>query len=207
MDGIDVAIKAFFALKKEVGDVKIVLASKTIKTDFLLEFISKTGHLSYGENYASELSKWDAILEKFPNLDLSFIGSFQSGNLRKIIKYCNAIEGVCSIKSFEKIQAESVKRGKKIQTYAQINIGHEKQKNGFLPKEITIEDLKKFDGLMCIPPSGLPDEYFKEMQDLKAKTGLKHLSMGMSRDYKKAILYGSTEIRVGSLIFGERKNI
>ena len=207
MENLNNAVERFFSLKKEVGDVKIVLASKTIKSDFLLEFIGKTGHLSYGENYASELGKWDEILEKYPNLDLSFIGSFQSGNIRKIVKYCNTIEGVDCVKSFEKIKIETAKRNKPIKIYAQINIGREKQKNGFLLEKTKIDEFKIFDGLMCIPPSGLPDEYFKEMQYLKNKTGLKNLSMGMSNDYKKAILYGSTEIRVGNLIFRERKNI
>jgi pyridoxal phosphate enzyme (YggS family) len=206
MNDLQTATSNFFNLKNEVGDkITITIASKTVKTELLIEFIRQTGHLDFGENYASELSKWDAIIEEFNNIRLSFIGSFQTGNLRKIVKYCNKIEGISSLKELEKVQKESLKHNKKVICYAQINIGEETQKNGFKLSDILIDDLKKFDGLMCIPPALKPvDEYFKKMQNLKEECGLSSLSMGMSGDYKKAILSGSTEIRVGSLIFGGR---
>ena len=59
---------------------------------------------------------------------------------------------------------------------------------------------------MCIPPAKLnPEYYFKKMQTIGAELGIKTLSMGMSSDFKKAIEFGATEIRIGNLIFGERK--
>ena len=58
---------------------------------------------------------------------------------------------------------------------------------------------------MCIPPNNENTEkYFKEMKELNKKFGLKELSMGMSGDYIEAINHGSTFVRVGSKIFGER---
>jgi PLP dependent protein len=202
---LDYTIKQFNLVKNELKNTTLVLASKTINADFLIQFIKATGHLQYGENYAKELTKWDFIMQSIPNIDLSFIGKFQNGNIKKIIKYCNTIEGVSSFEDLQKIKFEANRMNKKIKVYAQINIGGEVQKNGFIISKININDLKQFDGLMCIPPQGESNFYFEKMNYLKKTLGFLNLSMGMSGDYKNAILHGSTEIRIGTLIFGERK--
>ena len=98
--------------------------------------------------------------------------------------------------------------------FVQVNIGKESQKNG-----IEVEDLDNFldsckqhyklniIGLMCIPPNdGKSKEYFKKMFELNKKYGFSDLSMGMSSDYKIAMIEGATFIRVGSKIFGDRSN-
>jgi uncharacterized pyridoxal phosphate-containing UPF0001 family protein len=98
---------------------------------------------------------------------------------------------------------------KKIDYFIQINIGNEIQKNG-IDYSITKEflsfcrnDLKlNIIGLMCIPPVNLdPIPFFKKMHELKLINNLSELSMGMSVDYKQAINYGATYIRIGSAIF------
>ena len=62
-------------------------------------------------------------------------------------------------------------------------------------------------GLMAIPPFNQnPEKYFNDISSLNSKLGLKHLSLGMSNDYSLAIKYGSTFVRIGSAILGERKS-
>ncbi len=197
---LEKAVKKYFDLKNEVGKVKIVLVTKGISADFILAFAKKTGHLEYGENYTSELAKWEGIIPNLPDVSLNFIGSFQSGNLRKIAKMCNSIQGIESLSSFEKCKKEALKHGKTMTFYAQINIGNEPQKNGFLLQDLP--SLKEFDGIMCIPPLNKNSaSYFVKMREIAGQNGIKNISMGMSSDYKIAISEGATEIRVGSLIF------
>ena len=96
--------------------------------------------------------------------------------------------------------------------FIQVNVGNEKQKSGIDPKDLKefhnkcISDLKlDVIGLMCIPPKeGDVKKYFKNMFDFKNSLGLKELSMGMSSDYIEAIEHGSTFVRIGSKIFGNR---
>lgn len=203
---LESAIQKYFELKNLVGNTKILLVTKGIDGKLIMEFIKETGHMHFAENYTSELKKWVSIIQTFPAIELSFIGSFQSGNLRNIVKMCKTIASVSSFKQLEKLQKEALKQQRNIKFYAQINIGKEEQKNGFLESEITPEFSQFFSGLMCIPPAKLnPEYYFKKMQSIGAELGIKTLSMGMSSDFKKAIEFGATEIRIGNLIFGERK--
>ena len=199
------AITKFEYLKQEVKDVQILLVTKGINENFLIDFIRETKHFYYGENYVNEFQKWDNIIAEFPQINLSFIGKFQSGNLRNIVKYCNKIETIDSFTSLAKAKKEAEKRGKNLKYYAQINIGNESQKNGFSEKNLNYEELKVFDGIMCIPPAKEnPSLYFKKMTEISLKTGIKEISMGMSTDYNIAISFGATEVRIGSLIFGKR---
>ena len=97
--------------------------------------------------------------------------------------------------------------------YIQVNFENEKQKRGIFENEIKdflnfckIENKLNVIGLMCIPPVDKPPEiYFKKLQFLAKTNNLPELSMGMSGDYLKAIDFGSSFIRIGSLIFGDRK--
>ena len=98
---------------------------------------------------------------------------------------------------------------RKIKYFIQINIGNEVQKNGIEYSRskdfinLCKNDLKlNIIGLMCIPPINLdPHPFFEKMQQLKIDNNLSELSMGMSSDYKQALNFGSTYIRIGSAIF------
>jgi uncharacterized pyridoxal phosphate-containing UPF0001 family protein len=117
-----------------------------------------------------------------------------------------------NIKLAEKISKEQIKHKKKIKIFIQVNIGNEEQKNG-----IKINELENFYrtcvdqlglniiGLMCLPPTKQDVRpFFKKMRELNLALGLKELSMGMSSDYLEAIELGSSFVRVGSKIFGNR---
>ena len=140
------------------------------------------------------------------------IGKLQTNKVKYVLPLFDYIHSLDSLKLAEKISVEQEKKKFKPQIFVQVNIGNEEQKNGVL-----VEDLEEFlnsckqnydlniIGLMCLPPNdGNSYQYFSEMKKLNEKNGLKELSMGMSEDYIAAIENGSTFIRVGSKIFGER---
>jgi len=112
---------------------------------------------------------------------------------------------------FSKLENNSAK---KIKYFIQVNIANEPQKNGISVNKIDqfikycINDLKlNIIGLMCIPPiKDNPKLYFKKLAELAKVNNLAELSMGMSNDYIDAIECGSTFVRIGSAIFGQRSN-
>ena len=197
-------------LKKKKS--KIIAVSKTFPINSILPLI-KYGHIHYGENKVQEAKeKWATIKNDYKHIKLHLIGKLQTNKVKYVLPLFDYIHSLDSLKLAEKISVEQEKKKFKPQIFVQVNIGKEEQKNGVL-----IEDLEEFlnsckqnydlniIGLMCLPPNdGNSYQYFSEMKKLNEKNGLKELSMGMSEDYIAAIENGSTFIRVGSKIFGER---
>ena len=197
-------------LKKKKS--KIIAVSKTFPINSVLPLI-KYGHIHYGENKVQEAKeKWASIKNDYKHVKLHLIGKLQTNKVKYVLPLFDYIHSLDSLKLAEKISVEQEKKKFKPQIFVQVNIGKEEQKNGVL-----VEDLEEFlnsckqnydlniIGLMCLPPNdGNSYQYFSEMKKLNEKNGLKELSMGMSEDYIAAIENGSTFIRVGSKIFGER---
>jgi PLP dependent protein len=106
------------------------------------------------------------------------------------------------------------KIGKQVPCYIEVNIGREAQKAGIEPEKLgdflrqcRDEHGLTITGLMCIPPQADdPQPHFAALRKLAEAYNLPHVSMGMSADFEKAIHAGATEVRVGTAIFGERKN-
>ena len=140
---------------------------------------------------------------------LHFIGALQSKKVSDIIKIFNVIETLDSESAAKNLAKNS---SKNITIFIQINIGRELQKRGISPNDFSsfLEMCKNkyglsINGAMCMPPINKnPSIYFKEMKELCHKNNIYNISMGMSNDYEEAIMQGSTNIRVGSYIFGER---
>ena len=113
----------------------------------------------------------------------------------------------------EKISDETQKKGFCPKIFIQVNTGLEQQKAGIEPEKLsqfmdTIQKVMDLNiiGLMCIPPiNEAPETHFRLLKKLADENGLLELSMGMSADYKIAIKYDSTFIRIGTAIFGERE--
>ena len=197
-------------LKKKKS--KIIAVSKTFPINSVLPLI-KHGHIHFGENKVQEAKeKWASIKNDYKHIKLHLIGKLQTNKVKYVLPLFDYIHSLDSLKLAEKISVEQEKKKFKPQIFVQVNIGKEEQKNGVL-----VEDLEEFlnsckqnydlniIGLMCLPPNdGNSYQYFSEMKKLNEKNGLKELSMGMSEDYISAIENGSTFIRVGSKIFGER---
>ena len=200
------------SLSRNFSDIELIAVSKKQSKEKIIELL-ECGHRSFGENQIQEIeSKWPAIKENFPDVNLSFIGSIQSRKVKKICELCDVIHSVDREKVV-KLISDLKSQGMNIpKLFLQVNIGLESQKSGIHPNDVKdfIEvALNKyhisFEGLMCLPPEGKdPKEYFDKLKDLSLSNTLKKLSMGMSGDYLIALESGATHIRVGSSIFGER---
>ena len=171
------------------------------------------GHIHFGENKVQEsVEKWTEIKNSFQNVKLHMIGKLQKNKVKYVIPLFDYIHSLDNLKLAEKISEEQKKREKYLKIFIQVNIGNEQQKNGIDPKDLKEfynkcnSDLKlDVIGLMCIPPqNGDIKKYFAHMLNLKNSLNLKELSMGMSSDYLEAIEHGSTFLRIGSKIFGNR---
>ncbi|WP_415295014.1 YggS family pyridoxal phosphate-dependent enzyme [Candidatus Pelagibacter sp. Uisw_113] len=190
----------------------IIAVSKTFPMSEILPLINH-GHEHFGENKVQEaLEKWTTIKDDFNHIKLHMIGGLQTNKVKYVIKLFDYIHSLDSLRLAEKISIEQKKIKKSLKIFIQINIGEEDQKSGIEIKNL--ENfykicVKKLDldiiGLMCLPPKNKDNtEYFSKMKELASKIGVKQLSMGMSADYIQASNLGSTFIRVGSNIFGER---
>jgi len=194
------------------SNCKIIAVSKTFPYE-QIEPLLKDGHLHFGENKVQEaVTKWTSIKKTYPNLQLHMIGKLQNNKVKFAVQLFDYIHSLDNIKLAEKISTEQKKINKNLHIFIQVNIGNESQKNG-----VNLDNLKEFYrkciddfglnivGLMCIPPhSDNSKIYFDQMAELNKDLNLNQLSMGMSSDYLVAIKCGSTYVRIGSKIFGNR---
>ena len=190
---------------------KIIAVSKTFKIEKILPLIDY-GHVHFGENKVQEaVEKWTEVKSKNSNIKLHMIGKLQTNKVKFVVPLFDYIHSLDNLKLAEKISTEQNKVNKFLKIFIQVNIGDEDQKGGIEPSNLQhfynkCKDELKLDivGLMCIPPQNNVETYFSEMQKLNKMLNLKELSMGMSADYLKAKKFGSTFVRIGSKIFGER---
>ena len=190
---------------------KIIAVSKTFKIDHI-EPVINHGHLHYGENKVQEaVDKWTEIKRNNKDLKLHLIGRLQTNKVKPAVQLFDYIHSLDNKKLANKICKVQSELKKKIKLFIQVNIGDEDQKSGISKKDLP--DFYNFclqlgldiKGLMCIPPLNEdPIKYFVEMNNLKKKMNLEELSMGMSSDYIEAVENGSTFLRIGSGIFGQR---
>ena len=185
--------------------------SKTFKIDHIKPLIDH-GHLDFGENKVQEaIQKWSQIKIENKNIKLHLIGRLQTNKVKSALKIFDYIHSLDSKKLADKIFQQQEEQSLKAKLFIQVNIGKEEQKSGVSENELFdfynyCKSLKlDILGLMCIPPFNEDStKYFIRMRELSTKIGLNELSMGMSSDYLNAIENGSSFIRVGSNIFGQR---
>jgi pyridoxal phosphate enzyme (YggS family) len=203
----------FKAIKEEIFNLNaisnVIVVTKNRSFDSILPII-KSGHLHFGENKVQEAKeKWSAFLENNTNIKLHLIGKLQSNKAKDAFVLFDFIHTLDNEKLAKKFSDLEFNSKRKIKYFIQINIGDEIQKNGISQLSVTeFVNFCKIDlklniiGLMCIPPMNLdPRTFFEQMQKLKINNKLSELSMGMSSDYKDALYYGSTYLRIGSAIF------
>lgn len=207
--------KIIFAADKADRDpstIKLVAVTKKFNEDTIKPILD-LGHLEFGENRIQEsLNKWPRILEEYKNIRLHLIGPLQTNKTKECLTLFDTIHTLDRLKLASILDKEmnNCMASKKI--YMQVNTGLEEQKSGILPSEINsfLKDTKDIDsfnitGLMCIPPvDEEPSIHFAFLKKLSDTYNLKDLSMGMSNDFEKAILFGSTCVRIGAGIFGKR---
>jgi pyridoxal phosphate enzyme (YggS family) len=205
-------IKSNIISVNPVQKVDIIAISKTFPMEHVNPLI-KYGHQHFGENKVQEaLSKWLKIKAENQNLKLHMVGKLQSNKAKDAVKLFDYIHSVDSQKLADSLAKHQLNLKKNLKYFIQVNIGNEIQKSG-----ISVNELDPFYnyckneinlniiGLMVIPPNdNNPEKYFKSLNELNRSLALQELSMGMSADYMKAVEHGSTFVRVGSSIFGER---
>ena len=193
-------------------DLNIIIVCKTFSMDKILPLI-ESGHVHFGENKVQEAElKWKEVKKKYLNVKLHMVGKLQTNKVKTALKIFDYIHSIDNYKLAEKIVKYEKELGKKIKTFVQVNIGEESQKNGINPKNINqfVNYCKdnlflNIIGLMCLPPINKnPEKYFLYLNQLRNQTDLCHLSMGMSNDYQIATKCGSTFLRIGAKILGER---
>ena len=184
-----------------------------------LEELYRQGHRVFGENYVQELIAKRAMMMEAgcKEVEFHFIGKLQSNKVKQLLPHVVAIHSVDSVKLLNEIEKRAVELNLRPQVFFQVNIDQETTKGGFRVDEIPgLLDAAKAlrfsvpEGLMAIPdPNRNPRDAFRRMRELSEKHGSvlgRGLSMGMSGDYEVAIEEGSTAVRVGTALFGEREN-
>jgi PLP dependent protein len=196
-----------------------------------VEAISKLytfGHRDFGENYVQELIEKQLLLPS--DIKWHFIGHLQSNKIKYIAPFIHLIHSVDSFKLLIEIDRQGKKINRKINCLLQVHIANEDTKYGLHEDELDemvtgitrAAEMKEMNHVMVSGLMGMASftddedkvraelKYLSTLYDkyLSVKTSnfaFKHLSMGMSADYRIAIEEGSNMVRVGSLVFGERK--
>lgn len=192
--------------------VTLVAVSKTFSADEVRPFL-EAGQRVFGENRVQEAAaKWPELRASYDGIELHLIGPLQSNKTREAVELFDVIETLDREKLALALRAEMERAGRQPRLLVQVNIGLEPQKAGIAPAE-AVSFVKRcrqvhglvIDGLMAIPPDGLPPgPYFAQMAKLAAEAAVDKLSMGMSGDFETAIAMGATHVRVGSALFGKR---
>ena len=205
----------YLKIKKRIpSNVNILAVSKGFKSQEI-KIIQNIGQNDFGESKFQEAFEKQLILKDLKHLKWHFIGRIQSNKIRKIVQNFNYIHSVDSIEKLQKISKISCEENKNPLIMLQVKLTDDPTKGGFNPellltKWMEIQELKNITltGLMTINPRGLNSnenlKLFKKCRNLADSLQLPDCSMGMSGDWEEAIDSGSTWLRLGSLIFGER---
>tara|TARA_B100001123_G_scaffold432036_1_gene554402 strand:+ start:2216 stop:2884 length:669 start_codon:yes stop_codon:yes gene_type:complete len=192
---------------------KIIVVTKTFPLSKITELL-QSGHMHYGENKVQEAEeKWSDAKDRFENLHLHMIGKLQTNKAKKAVKLFDYIHSLDNKKLALKIATYQKELRKEIKLFIQVNVANEDQKSGVRPSDVKnfydycTKDLSlNIIGLMCLPPINSNNQkYFELLKKVGDDLALKELSMGMSSDYKDAVINGSTYLRLGTAILGERK--
>ena len=166
---------------------------------------------NFGENRVQDgINRWSKIKSK--KIILSFVGPLQTNKSEDVINQFHEVQSLDRLKLVKSLSKAELKLNKRLNYMVQVNTGNEVQKSGINPDEVDdfIKLCKKdyglsVTGLMCIPPVNQnPAIHFAFMSEIYKRNNLRYLSMGMSNDYKTAIEFGATHIRIGSKLFGDR---
>ncbi|KGF88623.1 YggS family pyridoxal phosphate-dependent enzyme [Prochlorococcus marinus] len=205
----------YLKLKNKIpSNVNILAVSKGFKSQEI-KTIQNIGQNDFGESKFQEAYEKQLILKDLQQINWHFIGRIQSNKIRKIVQNFKYIHSVDSFEKLHKISNISCEEKKNPLIMLQVKFSNDPNKGGFNPELLIlkwreIQELKNISisGLMTINPKGISSkenlELFKKCRSLADSLQLPDCSMGMSGDWQEAIEAGSTWLRLGSLIFGER---
>ncbi len=203
--------------------VKLIAVTKQVSVEAMREAYA-AGIRDFGESRIQEAQAKQLQLADLTNITWHFIGRLQSNKAKKAIELFQWIHSVDSLKLAQQLDKLAQENQRKPQVCLQVKIENEPQKTGWTVPQLWV-DLPQLDrcnnlvicGLMTIPPVGLDESQTKSvfdrtyalLKEIQAKNWanlqqMQQLSMGMSDDYQIAIASGSTMVRLGRILFGER---
>jgi PLP dependent protein len=206
-------------------EITLMAVSKTFPPERIREAYV-AGMRLFGENRVQEFAEKADALRDLPDAEWHLIGHLQTNKAMKAAELFSAVDSVDSLRLAEKLNTIAEKLGKKLGVLVEINVGGEEAKSGVAPDSSELDEILvaapklshlRFQGLMTVPPFTDDPEgarpYFRKLRALRDKIAARKLpainmdvlSMGMSHDFEVAIEEGSTCVRVGSAIFGERR--
>ena len=190
----------------------IIVVTKTFPLNNIMPLLDN-GHSHYGENKIQEAeNKWIDIKRRYKDLQLHMVGKLQINKVKKAVKLFDYIHSLDNDRLALKLSYYEKELNKKVKLFIQVNLAEESQKSGIMFNDLNnfynycTKDLSlNVIGLMCMPPDDSnSQEYFNKLKNAAGQLNLEDLSMGMSSDYEQAILSGSTYLRLGTIIMGER---
>jgi PLP dependent protein len=211
---------------RDPDDIALMAVSKTQQPERIREAYA-AGQRLFGENRVQEFAGKSGPLAHLRDAEWHMIGHLQTNKAAKTAELFHAVDSVDSVKLAEKLDAAARQLGKKLDVLIEVNVGGEAAKSGVALDAEELEELLlaaprleglAFCGLMTVPPFTDDPEgarpYFRKLRDLRDTIAARELpgvnmdvlSMGMSHDFEVAIEEGSTCVRVGTAIFGERAN-
>lgn len=215
--------KAALKAGRKPKDIKLVAVTKTVDSSKIKEAI-KAGVTIVGENYVQEAKEKIAQIDH--DIQWHMIGHLQTNKAKHAVKLFDMIQSVDSLRLAEELNKQAKRLGTVVKILIQVNVSGEESKFGVSPQGVhslisqisnKMENLS-IQGLMTMPPYFHDPErtrpYFRALRELRDRivsseirnVTLGELSMGMSNDYEMAIEEGATIVRIGTAIFGERKD-
>ena len=210
---------------RDPKEITLMGVSKTFAVEHIREAYT-AGLRVFGENRVQEFSGKAALLADLQDTEWHMIGHLQTNKAAAAAELFTTVDSLDSLKLAEKLNASAEKLGKKLGVLIEINVGGETAKSGLAPDSAELESLLMaapklecldFRGLMTIPPFTEDTQearpYFRRLRALRDQIAARRLpgihmdtlSMGMSHDFEVAIEEGSTCVRVGTAVFGQRK--
>jgi pyridoxal phosphate enzyme (YggS family) len=209
---------------RDADDITLMAVSKTFPAHSIREAYG-AGIRQFGENRVQEFAGKVKDLDDLGEARWHMIGHLQSNKATKASELFHAVDSVDSFKLAEKLNEAAIKANKTLAVLIEINVGGEEAKTGVAPGSPELDHLLsaarqlerlQVKGLMTIPPffddPKATRSYFRTLRELRDQIAARNLpgiemaalSMGMSHDFEVAIQEGSTCVRVGTAIFGER---
>lgn len=207
--------RAAAAAGRDPGSVTLLAVSKTHPAQ-LIEQALAAGQRAFGENYVQEaLQKMTALEGK--SIEWHLIGPLQSNKTRPVAERFDWVQSVESAKVARRLSEQRPAGLPPLNALIQVNVSGEATKSGVAPdnvlalaKEMNGMPRLRLRGLMAVPEPGADRERYRELkalyEKLKGESGFDTLSVGMSDDLEIAIAEGSTMVRIGTAIFGERRS-
>ena len=205
-------------------EITLMGVSKTFPVERIRE-AHAAGLRAFGENRVQEFADKAGSLHDLSDAEWHLIGHLQSNKAARAAELFGAVDSVDSVRLAEKLNGAAEKAGKTLPILIEINVGGEDAKSGVAPASEELEQVLlaaprwgnlRIRGLMTVPPYSEDPErarpFFRQLCEIRERIasrrlpaiGMDVLSMGMSHDFEVAIEEGSTCVRVGTAIFGER---